>query len=323
MNEPSIGLKHMKQIKRVFFVISILLVLLFGYVSLQAFDWAKLQASFYALWLHPLWILFMVFFYTGAFWLRAVAWRMYMNGKITLSSAIAALFYSLALNHLLPVKAGDMVRVGVIHQKNKNITMDEAIHSVVIMRGLDLLCLLGISAFGVYTVAGYIRFQPSVPLLWTGMVLFVCLLVLLFKKYSHMWTKQLTLLKESVLTRRFPLLLLLIFISWACEGAVVYSTVHAMGHSLSVIESIWVNSMTVGGQVFQITPGGIGTYETVMSGALVLLALPLKDSYTIALTSHAYKFIYSYAAGVLVLLFMPVTMKQLRIWIKKKGEEPL
>jgi len=171
--------------------------------------------------------------------------------------------------------------------------------------------------------AGYVRFQLQAPFLWAGMVLSVCFLTLLLKKYSHIWKKQLTLLKESVLTQRFPLLLLLIFISWACEGAVVYSTVHAIGHSLSALESIWVNSMTVGGQIFQVTPGGIGIYETVMSGALVLLSFPLEDSYTIALTSHAYKFIYSYAAGVFVLLFMPVTMKQLRMWIKKKGEEPL
>ncbi|MDQ0245834.1 uncharacterized membrane protein YbhN (UPF0104 family) [Bacillus fengqiuensis] len=313
----------MKPSKKFFFVIGVLLVLLFGYVSLQAFDWKKLQISFSALWIHPLWLLFMIFFYTGAFWLRAVAWRMYMNGKITLSSALAALFYSLALNHLFPVKAGDMVRVGVIHHKNKSITMEEAVHSVVIMRVLDMLCLLGISAFGVYMAAGYVRFQLQAPFLWAGVVLFVCLLGLILKKYSLIWRKQVTLLKESVLTKRFPLLLLLIFISWACEGAVVYSTVHAIGHSLSAIESIWVNSMTVGGQIFQITPGGIGTYETVMSGALVLLSLPLEDSYTIALTSHAYKFIYSYAAGVLVLLFMPVTMKQLRMWIRKKGEEPL
>lgn len=313
----------MKPIKKVFFVIGVLLMLLFGYVSLQAFDWKKLQISFYALWLHPFWLLFMIFFYTGAFWLRAAAWRMYMNEKITLSSALAALFYSLALNHLLPVKAGDMVRIGVIHHKNKNITMEEAVHSVVVMRGLDMLCLLSISAFGVYTAAGYVRFQPQAPLLWGGVVLFVVFLALILKKYSHIWKKQMTLLKESLFTKRFPLLLLLIFMSWACEGAVVYSTVHAIGYSLSVIESIWVNSMTVGGQVFQITPGGIGTYETVMSGALVLLFLPLEDSYTIALTSHAYKFIYSYAAGVFVLLFMPVTMKQMRMWIRKKGEEPL
>lgn len=311
----------MKAIKKVFFVIGVLLVLIFAYVSLQAFDWAKLQVSFYALCIHPLWLLFMIFFYTAAFWLRAVAWRLYMNGKITISSALAALFYSLALNHLLPVKAGDMVRVGVIHYKNKSITMDEAIHSVVIMRMLDMFCLLAISAFGVYTVVGYVRLQLHAPLLWAGVFLLVCLLALILKKYSRILQSQLTLLKESVLTKRFPLLLLLIFISWACEGAVVYSTIHVIGHSLSIIESIWVNSMTVGGQVFQITPGGIGTYETVMSGALALLSLPLKDSYTIALTSHAYKFIYSYAAGVLVLLFMPVTMKQLRMWIRKKGEE--
>jgi uncharacterized membrane protein YbhN (UPF0104 family) len=312
----------MKLIKRLFIAVSVLLMLVFAYISWQAFDWMNLKAYVSALWLEPVWLLFMLLFYTGAFWFRAVAWRMYMNGKITLSSALAALFYSLALNHLLPVKGGDMVRIGIIHHKNKHVTMAEAVHSVLMMRGLDLLCLLSISAVGVYMAAGYLPFRPPASVLWAVVLLFVGLLAYMLKKYTHIWRRQWLLLREGVMTKRFPLLLLLILMSWICEGAVVFGTAHAAGHSLSVLESVWVNSMTVGGQVFQMTPGGIGTYEAVMSGALVLLNFSLTDSYTIALTSHAYKFIYSYAAGLLLVLFMPVTMKQLRVWMKKKGEEP-
>ncbi|MFC3883163.1 YbhN family protein [Bacillus songklensis] len=312
----------MKLIKKIIFIVGILLVLAFCYISLEAFDWSKLHFSLHSLWNHPQWLFLMTFFYTLAFLLRAIAWKMYMKGKITLSSAVVSLFYSLAINHLFPVKAGDMVRIGIIRNKNKNIAIDEAIHSVVMMRLFDMLSLIGIAAIGLYLVAGYIRFFVVPFSLLFGLGLCFCLALFVgLKKARHLGRRQFGLLRESVLTKQFPFLLVLIWLSWISEGVVVYSIANVIGCSLSAVESVWVNSMTIGGQVFQITPGGIATYETIMSGALTLIKLPLEDSYIIALTSHAYKFIYSYAAGIIALLFMPITVSQLRLWMRKKGEK--
>jgi glycosyltransferase AglD len=312
----------MKPIKKIVFIVGLLLVFVFCCISLEAFDWSKLRSSFHSLWTHPQWLFLMTFFYTLAFWLRAIAWKMYMKGKITLSSAVVSLFYSLAVNHFFPVKAGDMVRIGIIRNKNRNLTMDEAVHSVVMMRLFDMLSLMGIAAVGLYLAAGYIQFPiNSLSFLFGAGLCFSLVLFVVFKKVRHLVKRQFALLKESMLTKQFSFLLLLIWLSWISEGIVVYSIANGIGYSLSAVESVWVNSMTVGGQVFQITPGGIATYETIMSGALTLLNLPLEDSYIIALTSHAYKFIYSYAAGIIALLFMPITVSQLRLWTRKKGEK--
>ena len=57
--------------------------------------------------------------------------------------------------------------------------------------------------------------------------------------------------------------------SWICEAFVIYE----IANSLTFLQAVWVNSVTIAGQVFQLTPGGLGTYETVMTFALRALGV--------------------------------------------------
>ncbi len=94
----------------------------------------------------------------------------------------------------------------------------------------------------------------------------------------------------------------------------------AVDMPLSFWQAVWVNSATVSGQVAQVAPGGLGTYESVMAFALAQLETPWGTAYTAAVLTHAFKFLFSYAAGALVLVFSPSDWRAVRsIW--KKGRE--
>lgn len=113
----------------------------------------------------------------------------------------------------------------------------------------------------------------------------------------------------------------LIALSWVLEAAVVYGVLQSLEFNLSFLHAIWVNSVTVAAQVFQLAPGGLATYESVMSFALVQLDMDWKDAYHAALITHGYKFIYSYIAGAVTFILHPISLKQLKVWRTKKGEK--
>ena len=85
------------------------------------------------------------------------------------------------------------------------------------------------------------------------------------------------------------------------------------------VEAVFANSVTVSGQIFQITPGGIGNYESFLVFALRLFGFPIQEGYTIAIVTHAVKFFFSYAAGAMAVFIYPIPFKTVIRWIKVRG----
>jgi uncharacterized membrane protein YbhN (UPF0104 family) len=110
---------------------------------------------------------------------------------------------------------------------------------------------------------------------------------------------------------------LLIALSWLLEAGVIYSVARMLALQPGGAALVWANSMTIAGQLFHITPGGIGTYESTMSGSLVLLGVEGKDAYRAALLSHTFKFLFAYAAGAGSLFAMPIRWREAKGWIKQ------
>ena len=73
-------------------------------------DWAQLGAALVALRAQPLLLVGLIAAYTGAFWLRAIAWRALATHRIGIFPMLAALQAALLVNHLLPFKMGELVR---------------------------------------------------------------------------------------------------------------------------------------------------------------------------------------------------------------------
>jgi glycosyltransferase AglD len=313
------GLRHMKNRYVIFIArtISIVLVALFISLTYRYFDGKKLLYHFSLMIKQPGKLLLMAAVYGTSFWLRAIAWKWYVQKNIHLRVYMNGLFLSLFVNHLVPVKVGDLIRIGVL-AKQPNVSADEAFHSVAALRMLDMLVLLIFSLFGVYFYFETFSLKNFLSILLGACAIGISFVVLLVKWKPSFAQKHLNMARQAWTGPAAYKIVGSVFLSWLCEAIVVLEVAKMSGLSLSILEAIWVNSLTVAGQMFQIAPGGLATYEAVMAFALTKIHPSWDKAYTIAVLSHAFKFIFSYAVGVLVLLKNPREVLLVRSLLKKK-----
>jgi uncharacterized membrane protein YbhN (UPF0104 family) len=165
-----------------------------------------------------------------------------------------------------------------------------------------------------------VPFSTPLLLILIAFVLGGGLLLLIKIKFPVFLSRHIFLMKSAFFGVNGWFIFLLTMTSWVLEAVVLYGTATAVEQDISLIHSIWINSVTVAGQVFQITPGGIANYETIMTFALGMAGIAKKEAYSIAILTHSMKFIFSYIAGAMAILIFPVSLNILKSWIKPKGE---
>jgi uncharacterized membrane protein YbhN (UPF0104 family) len=297
--------------------IAILFFIFLIFLSYQWLEWQEIKKVIQQFLMKPQWILILVVAYFSAFLLRAYAWKWYVDKTISTKIYLQALFWSLFLNHLFPIKIGDLARTGYL-MKEKNIEWDEAVHSVIAMRTLDLLSLGLIAGIGSILLGIYISWLWYL-ILFCGVILSITFILFLIKKKSFSFLQKHKILLYGVLFKKKGLIILFfIFMSWMLEAIVVYGVCVVLAISINMIEALWVNSITIAGQVFHFTPGGIGTYESVMSFSLTSLGVSWKQAFYVAVVSHSFKFIFSFAVGIYVILTTSIPLSELMTWIKRK-----
>ncbi|QHW32545.1 flippase-like domain-containing protein [Paenibacillus rhizovicinus] len=307
--------------------------------------------------------------YGLSFWLKALSWRLYAGRETIdpLARYIHPLFVSLLVNHVLPVKAGDLARSGLL-VRSTSIRWDDALHSVAAMRVLDMASLLLIGSSGALVLG--LEASPLYMAVLGGALLVsaVCwrgLERLRLRERSERRTEATRELETSMLAdslsdsslpeaerdgvqtsrirraeRDKAILLrhyehlrttlasgrgaaaaLLTLACWLLEGAVLYGVVRVLGLSVGPLQAIWVTGMTIAGQIFHITPGGIGTYETTMTASLGVLGIAGSAAYTAALLSHGYKFMFAFLTGAISLAMSAVTWSEMRSWLRLRKKE--
>ena len=140
-----------------------------------------------------------------------------------------------------------------------------------------------------------------------------------FKVFSCFLRRQFELFKQAFSGKNGVVISAAIGLSWILEAAVLYGTVIIYNGDLSMIEAVFANSVTVSGQIFQITPGGIANYESFLVFALRLFGFTIQEGYTIAIVTHAVKFFFSYVAGAMAVFIYPIPFKTVLSWIKVRG----
>lgn len=334
--------KRMTWKKGLIGAIQALLLLMFVLLTVYWFDKELLLRQAGKLIASPGWLLLMTVGYAASFFLRAWAWKVYTEGGagerservgVRFRVYVSALFYSLLINHLLPVKAGDAVRIGVL-LKEKEIRPDVAVHSVIAMRVLDLL-VLGLMAAGGSLLLGaplqaehLLPAEDRLPAWWLAGVwlagiglAMVMLFIVIRRRFPDAASRHLQLLKRGLTGAKGVTLIIVIFIGWMLEAVVIYGVLLSLDLSVTWWVAVWVNSMTIAGQIFHLAPGGLGTYESVMAVSLYVAGITWQDAYTAALISHGFKFAFSYAAGLIVVWKFPVRLRDIRGWVRNKGAE--
>ncbi|WP_309119087.1 lysylphosphatidylglycerol synthase domain-containing protein [Paenibacillus sp.] len=265
--------------------------------------------------------------YAAAFGLRAVAWRLYLPKTMRprVSLLYHGLIYSLLLNHVLPVKAGDVARVGVLWRRG-GVPGALALQSVAAMRALDLAALALFAAAGAPLLLGAGAATPAYVTAAAVLAVAAAGALALRRAHKLPWPaarRQAGYAREALRGSRGAAIAALVLASWALEAAVVWgvaSAVAAVPGALAPFEALWANAFTIAGGPAYVGPGGIGGYESAMSYALSRAGLSASDAFAVALLSHGYKFAFSYAAGLLTMLLLPVPLPEWREWFARRKE---
>lgn len=292
--------------------ISIAILIVFVGLTIKFFEASYVWNAAKLIIQNPFWLFLMLSLYLLSFCLKAVAWNRYLVGKTSFSSCLLGILYSLFINHIFPIKLGDLVRAEVLRKREKLVTREEAYHSVIVLRALDMSCLITITFVGLLALD--ITYRIPMWLVLGGLV--VLLLAFLISKslFSKFLQRQVGLMKDALQGWNGFVIIITTFISWVLEAGVLYGTVHILKEEGSLLELAFVNSLTIAGQVFQVTPGGIANYESMMTFGLSMIGTLLKEGYTIAMINHAIKFLFSYIVGAFCLFIHPInldTVKQI------------
>jgi uncharacterized membrane protein YbhN (UPF0104 family) len=263
-------------------------------------DWAELsrQVSGVAR-VEPL-LLFAVV-YTAAFVLRAVAWNRLMAVPAT-QEMFWILQTSLFLNHVLPVKAGEIARILLAARRGADLA--DATTTTVLSRVLDLVCLL------LLATALFAAMAPVMPGSIVLPTLCVAALAGGLLAVRNMRRGRIAGWMDSIKpVRRFREALSQIapravlgagawtFGAWLLEGIAVYTVLRAAGCDVAVYGAIAATAFTVLFQTVHFTPGGIGVYEASMATALSAYGVPFEEALAFALVTHGVKFSYALTVG--------------------------
>jgi len=109
-------------------------------------------------------IFLFILIYTGVFIIRSYRLQLLFKG-LNLNTSFLALFGSFGIgwgiNELTPGKIGDIIRIEVINEKNKNVGLSKSICGVAIERVIDLIILFSITCL-VLLFMNLINVQDSI-----------------------------------------------------------------------------------------------------------------------------------------------------------------
>jgi len=297
--------------------IASLLVAAFLILTFYFLDPGTLKTEIMILASDPVLLLLIFTSYFFAFLARGIAWKLYLINKASLSTCMYGLFYSLLLNHLLPVKAGDFARIGILKAREPKISTHEAFNSVIVLRVLDTVILFCMAVIGLAFLELPIN---GVVLTWLSAAAGIGL-IFIYIRFRKFFTKHLKLMKTAFFGKRGTLIVFLTVTSWILEAGVIYGVVLNGGNHFNLLHAVWVNSITVAGQIFQITPGGIASYEAVMVFALGASGIVGNHAYSAAVITHGLKYIFTFFVGGAVLAAYPVPIHLLKKWTRERGNE--
>ena len=275
-------------------------------------DWSQLRAALLRFGDQPWLLAIMALAYTGAFWLRAMAWQALIVNRISLRKLFVALQAGLLVNHIAPFKLGEFVRPLVAGRYG--VPLAEAATTTAVARTLDFAALVSIAAIVGFAVSLSTGASPWLEglALPAAVVVGVAALLALVRsgRISH-WMPATLRSRFDVLHnqlrqvsgKRVAQAALWTLPSWVLEAAVIVVAARALGIELSIPAAVAVTAFTIVFQVFHVTPGGIGVYEGVMTGALHSQGVPLQESLALAVLTHGLKFAYSYTVALGFTLF--------------------
>lgn len=290
-----------------------------------ALDGAVLAAAARRVLADPLALAAVLVAYAAAFALRALLWRRVLPG-LGFGQALAALHVSLAGNHVLPLRLGEVLRVTSVVRRTQ-VPLAAATASTLGLRATDVLAVVGLAALtgsgaaaGLLGSAGWLLAVPAAAV-WVA---------------ATVWLRRLTGASAPTAAATGaagprgpgrgsgpagaatgavgPVVLAGAAGAWVLESALVWQAARWAGFGLTPAEAVLVTAVTIAAQVLAVAPGGIGTYEAAATAVMVALGAPAPAALAAAVIAHALKTAYALATGaVAVVVPAPGLLGRLRL----------
>jgi glycosyltransferase AglD len=252
---------------------------------------------------HPLGLLVAFGAYTGAFVLRAFAWRPFVPRFIPAARLFSLILAALFLNHVAPAKAGDLARMyGIAKQ---GVEGERAVAGVVLARLADLVGLLVVLT-GAWMLAGGAEWGALIAPAGAVVVATLALWALARAKTLPPLGRLAKPVEKlrSVLRETSPGALGAAFLwaapAWVLEAGILFFLARGLGLDLGLAGAVAVTCFAVLVTAVPLVPGGLGTYEAGMVFVLVNLGIPPEPAFAAAVINHATKFLYAFAAAPFV-----------------------
>jgi hypothetical protein len=276
------------------------------------------------------------------FSLRALRWRVLLSPVkiIKYIELMSTVFIGFMANNVLPLRAGEVIRIFLIGQKEK-ISKTSAVGTIVIERMLDIFAILSLSiiAFAAHS------FPPYIKKVW--IIFLVVLVVLIVILYGLMYSEKKTL---SILNRTVLRLLperfekkTEIFLNDFIGGLDILKKGHSLLLSLGISLAIWginalgfyfvarglgIEQVAYSGALLVMTfvalgisipssPGFVGVYEAAGIGAALLLGAAKSEAAAFIMLIHIVQILTILAVGMFFLTREHISLIQ----VEKEAEE--
>jgi uncharacterized protein (TIRG00374 family) len=252
---------------------------------------------------------------------RGVVWRTLLREKAAYWAVFQTLNEGYLLNNFLPLRLGELGRAFLLSRKT-NLTFMEILPTIIIERVLDLAFSAAILLSAIPYVTGAPDALKQTAYVASGLVV-VGLFAMYLLARNHVWALGLYeklsanwpilqrfggLVKSlfeglAILTDGWLFLrvLGLMMINWAIAIAQFMAILLAFFPNAQVVWAMFGLGAAAFGGAVPALPGGVGTFEGVMGGALVLVTFDKARSFAAAIIAHLLNYLITGVVGIYAL----------------------
>lgn len=274
--------------------------------------------------------------------LRIARWAMMLRAAsakaATFRNCSAPFLASIALNNVLPLRLGDVVRA-LVFPKAMGINRTTATSSLVMERLVDLMTLLACLAIGLFAVTT-ISIPPSIRDTAVSLTIAGGISLALGLAFSGLLAKYFQRLAEHRLTTHgqqdriakafatirellegfqamarartlLPLFLISMLI-WACESGLFYFTLQGLGMQASPVMALMVMSMATLATLAPSSPGYVGPFHLAAFAAISLMGGTSAQAGSYAVIAHLALWAPTTIAGAIAIGFRPELFRAVR-----------
>lgn len=271
-----------------------------------------------------LWLIPFFFLYVFSHWARAKRWMLMLDPAgihPKTSNTVLAVLVGYLVN-LIPPRAGEVAKCTILARYEK-MPADKMIGTIVAERGFDVICLVGIVAFGIYwqgdaldtyltaELQGHTPSSGKLMLIAAIIIAVVALLVLLYKKNKHSKLGRfIGGLRDGFVSifqvKKKGLFLVYTVLIWGAYLAELVFGFLALPATANLGFGAAFMCLIFGSVAIVAAPGGLGLYPFLIGKLLHFgYGVPLPAANAFGWVSWAALTVATVIAGVVSLLLLP------------------